>query len=110
MGMLEPREWQAEVVEPVAERLARDGDAELTHIGKVRQAHPARRVLLAEDHIPAGVVERPPFVDATLDEQERRFTARIKRAICRLTRSRLFAFVAFQPTLKARQKPLPFFA
>jgi hypothetical protein len=33
---------QAEVVEPVAERLARDGDAELTHIGDPT-AHPAGR-------------------------------------------------------------------
>ena len=52
MGMLEPRERQPEVVEPVLEWLARDRDAEPTHVGEVRQAHPARWVLLAEDHIP----------------------------------------------------------
>jgi hypothetical protein len=29
-------------------------------------AHPARRVFLAEDHIPVGAAERPSFCDATL--------------------------------------------
>ena len=66
MGMLEARERQPEVVEPVLERLARDRDAEPAHVGEVRQAHPARRMLLAEDHIPVGAVESPPSGDAAL--------------------------------------------
>jgi hypothetical protein len=39
---------------------------ELLPAGEVGQAHPARRVLLAEDHIPAGAVESPPFANAAL--------------------------------------------
>jgi hypothetical protein len=45
------------VVEPMVERrFARDRDAESAHVGEVRQAHPPRRVLLAEDHSPVGAV------------------------------------------------------
>src|SRR5690349_12602830 len=36
--------------------LARNRDAELAHVGKVQQTHPARRMLLAEDHIAVGAV------------------------------------------------------
>src|SRR5712671_6212720 len=66
MGMRKAREGQPEVVEPMIERLARDGDAEGAQVGEVRQAHPARRVLLAEHHIPAGTVKRPPLSNAAL--------------------------------------------
>jgi hypothetical protein len=66
MGMLEARECQPEVVEPVAEPLTRDRDAERAHVGEVGQAHPPRRMLLAEDHISVGTVERPPSGDAAL--------------------------------------------
>ena len=66
MSMLEARERQPEVVEPVMERLTRDRDAEPTHVGEVGQAHSPRRVLLAEDHIAVGTVERPPPGDAAL--------------------------------------------
>src|SRR5206468_5541500 len=48
------------------ERLTRDGDAEPSHVGEVGQAHSPRRVLLTEDHIAAGTVERPPPGDAAL--------------------------------------------
>ena len=58
--MLKARERQPEVVEPVIERLTRDLDTEPTHVGEVGQAHPPRRVLLAEDHISVGTVESPP--------------------------------------------------
>jgi hypothetical protein len=60
MGMLEARERQPEVVEPMIEGLTRDRDAKRPRVGKVRQAHPARRVLLAENHIP----DVPPDVFA----------------------------------------------
>jgi hypothetical protein len=66
MGMLEARECQPEVVEPVVERFTRDRDAEFAHGGEVGQTHPARRVLLAEDHISVGTVESPPSSDAAL--------------------------------------------
>jgi hypothetical protein len=45
MGMLEARERQPEVVEPLIEGLTHDRDAKRPHVGKVRQAHPPRRVL-----------------------------------------------------------------
>src|SRR5262245_56592943 len=66
MGMLEARERKPKMVQPVSERLTRDRDTEPTHVGEVGQAHPPRRVLLAEDHIAAGSVERPPPRDAAL--------------------------------------------
>ena len=66
MGMLEARERQPEVVQPVIERLTRNRDAEPGHVGEVGQPHPSRRMLLAEDHIAVGTVERPPSGDAAL--------------------------------------------
>ena len=48
------------------QRRARDRDAKAAHVGEVRKAHPARRVVLAEHHIPAGAVERTPSRDAAL--------------------------------------------
>src|SRR5439155_18808037 len=59
-------ERQPEMVEPVSERLTRDRDAEPAHVGEVGQAHPPRRVLLTEDHIALGTIERPPSGDAPL--------------------------------------------
>ena len=52
--------------EPVIEPLARDRDAKRAQVGEVGQAHAARRMLLAEDHIPVGTVESPPSGDAAL--------------------------------------------
>ena len=63
MGMFEAGERQPEVVEPMIERLACDGDAEPAHVGKVRQAQPSRRMLLAKDHVAVGTVERTPAGD-----------------------------------------------
>jgi len=39
------------VVEPVIELFAGDGDAEVGHVGKVRQPHPAGLMNLAENHL-----------------------------------------------------------
>ena len=66
MGMLEARERQPEVIEPMIEPLTRDRDAERAHVGKVGQADAAWRVLLAEDHISIGAIESPPSDDAAL--------------------------------------------
>ena len=44
MGMLEARERQPEVIEPMIEPLTRDRDAERAHVGEVRQADAARRM------------------------------------------------------------------
>ena len=51
MGMLEPRIDQPEVVKPMFEPHAGDGDAEVGHVGKIRHAHPAGLMDLAEDHL-----------------------------------------------------------
>jgi hypothetical protein len=66
IGMLEAGESQPEVVEPMIERLARDGDAEPAHVGEVRQAQPRRRMLLTKDHVAVGTLERAPAGDAAL--------------------------------------------
>ncbi len=48
MGMLEAGERQPEVIEPVIERLTRDGNAERACVGEVGQTQTARLVLLAK--------------------------------------------------------------
>jgi hypothetical protein len=42
MGVLPAGEGQAEVIEPVVERLAGDRHAEIAHVGEVGQPQPAR--------------------------------------------------------------------
>ena len=60
------REGQAEVIEPVIERHTDDADAVITHVGEIGQAQPTRRVLLPEDDVALGPVERSPAADASL--------------------------------------------
>ncbi len=60
MGMLEARVDQPEVVEPVIEPFAGDGDAEVGHVGKIRQPHPAGLMDLAEDHLLVRAMQRSP--------------------------------------------------
>lgn len=55
---------QDEVVEPVRERRAGDGDAELGGVGEVRQHHAARLERLPEDHVAGGAMQRPPVAHA----------------------------------------------
>jgi hypothetical protein len=66
MGMLEAREGEPEVIEPVRQRFARDHETERGHVGEVRQSHPSRWMLLAEHHVAARAVKRPPVGDAAL--------------------------------------------
>src|SRR5215471_2045418 len=66
MSMLPAREGQAEVIEPVIERHTGDADAVITHVGEIGQAQPTRRVLLPEDDVALGPVERSPAADAPL--------------------------------------------
>jgi hypothetical protein len=54
------------VIEPVIERHAGDADAAIAHVGEIGQPEPARRMLLPEDNVPLGAVERPPGTDAPL--------------------------------------------
>jgi hypothetical protein len=57
---------QDEVVETVRQRLAGDTDAKLGHVGKVRQALLARRMVLTEDHLALSAVFGTPGADTTL--------------------------------------------
>jgi hypothetical protein len=66
-GVLEAAERQAEVVEPVRQRLARHRHADTGHVGEVGQAHPAGLVGLAEDDLPLRAVQRTPLADAPLE-------------------------------------------
>src|ERR1700731_1483790 len=66
MSMFPAREGQAEVIEPVIERHTGDADAVIAHLGEIGQPQLTRRVLLTEDDVPLGPVERPPAADAPL--------------------------------------------
>src|SRR5258708_13013255 len=66
MGVLPPREGRPEVIEPVLERHTGDADAAPAHVGEIGQPQPTRRVLLPEDDVLLGAVERPPGADAPL--------------------------------------------
>ncbi len=60
MGMLEARVGQPEMIEPVIEPFTGDGNAEVGHIGEIRQAHPAGFVYLAEDHLLVCTMQSTP--------------------------------------------------
>jgi hypothetical protein len=60
VGMLEARVDQPEMVEPVIEPFTGDGDAEVGHVGEIRQPHPAGLMHLAEDHLLVGAVQSAP--------------------------------------------------
>ncbi len=66
VSMLEARERQPEVVEPMPQHDTSDRDAEHARVGEVGQAKPARLVLLAEDHILLGPDQRSPRAHAPL--------------------------------------------
>ena len=57
-------EGEAEMVEPVRQLLPGDTDAKPAGVGEVRQALGSRGVVLAEDHVPLGPVQRLPGADA----------------------------------------------
>jgi hypothetical protein len=48
----------------VIKRHTGDADAVIAHVGEIRQPQPTWRVLLPEDDVPLGPVERPPGADA----------------------------------------------
>ena len=73
MGVLETREGQTEVIGAAIEDLAGDGHAEIGHLSEVRQAHPARRMLLTKDDLPIRAVHRPPSPDAAARRDRRSF-------------------------------------
>ena len=60
MGMLETRECQSEVIEPMRQRDAGNRDAERARVGEVGQAKAAGLVLLPEDDVLFWAGQRPP--------------------------------------------------
>ena len=60
MRMLEARVGEPEVIESMIEPRAGDGDAEVGHVGEIRQPHPARLMDLAEDHLLVRAMQGPP--------------------------------------------------
>src|SRR5689334_6020588 len=66
VSMLEARERQSKVIEPVIQRLAGNRDLKRSGVGEVGQSEPPRLVLLAEDHVSLGTIKRPPSIDAAL--------------------------------------------
>ncbi len=66
MSMFPAREGQAEVIEPVIERHTSDADAVIAHVGEIGQSQPTRRMLLPEDDVLLGPIQRPPAADAPL--------------------------------------------
>ena len=54
------------MIKPVIKRHAGDADAATAHVGKIGQAKPTWRVLLPEDDVLLGAVQRPPGADAPL--------------------------------------------
>ena len=52
MDMLKAAIGQPEVIKPMDQRLACNGDAQIGHVGEIRQTHPARLLDLAENDLP----------------------------------------------------------
>ena len=66
MTVFPAREGQPEMVKPMIERRTGNADAEIAHRGEIGQPQPAGRMLLPEDDITIGPIERPPAPDAPL--------------------------------------------
>jgi hypothetical protein len=60
MGVLETRECQSEVIEPMRQRDAGNRDAERARVGEVGQAKTAGLVLLSEDNVLFWTGQRSP--------------------------------------------------
>src|SRR5438477_5340349 len=54
------------VVETVIKRNPGDANAVISNVGVIEKPHPARRLLLPEDDVLLGPVQRPPGTDAPL--------------------------------------------
>jgi len=66
MRLLEARPGEPEVIKPVIQRDAGDADAEIGHVGEVRQSHPAGLVDLPEDDLLLRAMNGAPGADAAL--------------------------------------------
>ena len=75
VGVLEAGAHQPEVVQPVIQRHAQHGDAQVAHLGEVGQAHAPGFVGLAEHHLLFLAMQRAPGPNAAF---ERPTNARIE--------------------------------
>ncbi len=66
-GVFKARAGEAEVVEPMLERLAGQGDAEFGYLGDVGEPDPARLVGLTEDVVLLGAGEGAPEANAPFE-------------------------------------------
>jgi hypothetical protein len=66
MRVLESGVGEPEVIKAVIEPFSGDGDAQIGHVGEIRQAHPARLMDLPEYDLPVRAMQRPPGTDAPL--------------------------------------------
>src|SRR5438105_1504813 len=66
VSMLPAREGQTEVIEPVIQRHTGNIDAVIAHVGEIGKPQPSWRMLLPEDDVLLGPVQRPPGADAPL--------------------------------------------
>lgn len=62
--MVETRPDQPEMIQAMVEGLPGNEDTEIAHVGEIRQTEPARLVMLAEDHLLLGTIDRPPGANA----------------------------------------------
>ena len=73
VGVLEAREREAEVIEPVVERAAGDRHLQGGHVGEVGEPHTAWRMVLGKHHVLFGAVKRAPLADAPLQRPAHAF-------------------------------------
>ena len=66
MGVLEAGIGEPEVIEPMIERRPRDRDADVAHVGEVRQSGPAGLVDLPEDDLLLFPMDGAPCADSPL--------------------------------------------
>ncbi len=69
MGVLESAVGKTEVIQAMIQRLTGDGHTQFAHGGEIRKAHPARLMVLPENHLLPGTVlsvpgPYPPFRSA----------------------------------------------
>ena len=65
MDMFEAALGQPEVIKPMDQGLASDGDAQISHVGEIRQTHAAGLLNLADYDLPLRAVQSPPMADPT---------------------------------------------
>ncbi|KGX65993.1 hypothetical protein Y026_5823 [Burkholderia pseudomallei TSV28] len=67
IGVFPVREREHKVIEPVIKGRAGDRHLHISHVGEVRESLHAGQVLLREEDLLAGTLERAPLVDAPLE-------------------------------------------